>query len=163
MKEPINLDIKTRISMAKLYAVSFLLAFLGCKSQNSSQSATKADDLVVLHQDAYSGIDSYETRVITDQKSLNSFYSKINRTRKPGLAVPTLDFSKEMVLIVCAGTQKGSHLPILTKMEEKEKEIAIQIGSNVIENQKSSTALTNPFSVYKMPLTTKKVVFKQAN
>ena len=55
-------------------------------------------DLVLIDHDNFSTITDYEVRVIQDQKSLQKFYTKITMTRKPGLPVPMVDFSKDMLI-----------------------------------------------------------------
>ena len=96
-----------------------IVSLVSCKAQNTipKQSPQQDADIELIDQDGYSGILEYETIVIKDAKSLNKFYSKINRTRKPGLPVPMVDFSKNMIVVVCMGKQKGEKLPVLSKAE----------------------------------------------
>lgn len=136
-----------------------LLGFLSCKSQKHEQVEKPENDLVLLTQDGYSAIENFDTMVVRDQKTLNSFYSKINKTRKPGLPVPIIDFSKEMVLIVCMGEQVGVDLPDLIKKEEDDKEITLQINPLNSKEEAPSNLISSPFCVYKMPITEKEVVF----
>lgn len=115
--------------------------------------------MVLIAQDAYSGIEAYEAAVITDAKSLGKFYSRINRTRKPGLPVPEVDFSKEMVVVVCLGEQRGEKAPKLYKTKESENEVSIAIRLNEATNKKEGVTqpISSPFYVYKMLHTIKTV------
>ena len=44
-----------------------------------------------------------ESRVISDRKSLLEVYGYVNRIRKPGFSIPSIDFSKETVIAVFMG------------------------------------------------------------
>ncbi|MGB5666304.1 MAG: hypothetical protein WBM53_05625, partial [Maribacter sp.] len=100
--------------------------------------------------------------VITDAKALKSFYSKINRTRKPGLPVPDVDFTKEMILVHCSGLRKSNVAPSsLSIMEETDEELVLETTNGKVEQKGGDSAEISPFSVYKMPLTSKKIIFKK--
>ena len=152
------------------YLSLFIFAIiLSCNGQKKAAMKDKNDKnvgnekLTLLLLDNYSGTDVAETLVIKDVKALKSFYSKINRTRKPGIPVPEVDFKKEMILIHCSGEQtKGKHA-LLSVIEENGKEVIINVSTSVEKSEKSvsSSALISPFSVYKMPLTQKEITFKK--
>ena len=119
------------------------------------------EKLTLILQDNYSGSDVAETLIIRDAKALKSFYSKINRTRKPGLPVPEVDFTKEMILIHCSGEQTNGEQATLSIEEENKKEVIISTSHEKSEKSDTSSALISPFSVYKMPLTQKVISFKK--
>lgn len=112
--------------------------------------------LILITTDSYSGNDKPETLVIRDRQSLQKFYSKINRTRKPGLPVPEIDFSNEMVIVRCAGMQEDSSIPELYLVEDSEGSLVIGIKRKIANT--NSSVITNPFSVYKIQLTEKEVI-----
>lgn len=114
------------------------------------------DSLTLLVYDNYSGAEAEETLIIRDAKSLKKFFVKINRTRKPGLPVPEVDFSKDMVIIHCSPENSGSKSNTLYLKEESDD--AMIIGVKRAEMNSSSSAVTSPFSVYKLPLSDKKIV-----
>ena len=75
--------------MVRLVFLILLMGMLSCKSQKSQQMADNTNDgLTLLVEDGYSGVENFESMVVRDQKTLNSFFAKINRTRKPGIPVP---------------------------------------------------------------------------
>jgi len=114
--------------------------------------------LTFVAGDAYSGVETVETLIITSAKTLKKFYSRVNRTRKPGLPVPDIDFSKEMVVVYCSGAIASDSLPELYVFEETEDEILVGIKD---DNRKpSSSAVTTPFVVYRMPITDKEVLVR---
>ncbi len=149
------------------YLSLFIFAIiLSCNGQKKAAMKDKNDmnvgseKLTLLLQDNYSGSNVEETLVIRDEKALRSFYSKLNRTRKPGIPIPEVDFTKEMILIHCIGEQTNGTQASLSVAEENDQEMIIR--TSVAKAQKSSTssALISPFSVYKMPLTSKEISFK---
>lgn len=150
----------------RYYLISLLFVLISCNGQkkvseeNSGSEGDKNASLVLLLQDDYIGFEVQETLIIKDQKRLKSFYSKINRTRKPGLPVPIIDFSKEMVIVVCAGEQNQVASPTLTFHRESESEIILT--SELVQNgvEASSAVINNPFCLYKMQLTDKEIVVK---
>jgi len=127
-----------------------------CKAQKDL-AGEKMEDLELVTQDGYSGITEYEAMVIRDTKSLNKFYSQINKTRKPRLPVPMVDFSEEIVIVVCMGKQKGEREPLLSKINETEDEltIAIELPDQKNTKNKETALILYPFYLYKMPLTAK--------
>ena len=145
----------------KVILVSILILATSCKNQKNSIQETGSDDkLVLLVQDGYFFTDSMETAVIKDEKTLKSFFSKVNKTRKPGIPVPKIDFSKEMVLVACMGEQRTSEMPFLKMLNGSKEEqiIGIKLESKV---KKSEQITSYPFCVYKMPTSANKITFRQ--
>jgi len=134
-----------------------IVCMVSCKAQKEGQFQGDPD-IVLIAQDGFSGIQEYETSVIKDAKSLNKFYSRINRTRKPGLPVPTMDFSKDMVIAVCLGDRTGQPTPLLYRLSETDSDISLALDlGNISKEEIQLTVISNPFYLFKMPLTTKKV------
>ncbi len=146
---------------AMVVASIFLMACNGQKKATmGTTDATPDNPLTLILQDNYAPTDTAETLVVKDQKSLQKFFSKINRTRKPGIPLPQVDFEKEYVLVYCSGKQKGSGIPILSMDKETESELVIGKQMTVLPKGASETAVISPFSVYKIPATQKAIVFK---
>ncbi|MER3373045.1 MAG: protease complex subunit PrcB family protein [Allomuricauda sp.] len=141
-----------------------LLTFclFSCKAQKEL-AGEKMEDLELVVQDGYSGIMEYETMVIQDTKSLNKFYSQVNKTRKPGLPVPMVDFSREMVIVVCLGEQQGEKQPMLSKINETEDEltIAVELSDPEKTDTAQNQAISYPFYLYKIPLSSKTIGFQK--
>ncbi len=146
----------------KYFLFLSLVCLLSCKAQK--QLGDQIEGLVLLEQDGYSGIETFETRVIRDTKSLNKFYTQINKTRKPGLPVPMIDFSREMVLVVCLGKQQGEHSVTLSKSNETATDLTVivQLSNSSKAESANTQPVTNPFYLYKMPLTGKTIIFQVA-
>ncbi len=150
------------------YLSLFIFAIiLSCNGQKKAAMKDKngmnagKEKLTLLLQDNYSGSDVVETLIIKDAKALKSFYSKINRTRKPGLTVPEVDFTKEMILIHCNGEQKNGKQVELSFVKENDLEITIKTSIQDEQKKGLSSSITNPFCVYKMSLTQKEIIFKK--
>jgi len=146
--------------MKFLWSSLLLICLLSCKAQ--SLYGEKMEDLILIAQDGYSGISEYETSVIKDKKSLNKFYAQINKTRKPGLPAPTVDFSKEMLLVVCLGEIQGQRDPMLSQIEQTDDVLSIAVElSTIKKSTENSQVISYPFYVYKMPLVSKEISFKK--
>lgn len=121
------------------------------------------EDMVLLAHEDFTNIDAFETRVIRDAKSLNKFYGEINKTRKPGLPVPMVDFSKDMLVLVCLGEQKGEKKLVLSKLTETDQGMTIAV--EVLEKEKDGEIVVQPmyfpFYLYKMPLVDKDLTFQR--
>lgn len=131
---------------------------LSCKAQQK-MAGEEMENLILVTSDGYSGIAEYEVMLIKDTKSLNKFYSQVNKTRKPGLPVPMLDFSKEMAIVVCLGEQKGERTPQLSQLSETEEERTIAI--ELSDSEKTESYISYPFYVYKLPISSKAINFQK--
>lgn len=162
MRKRINIVSRTRFKV-KYNAFVLMWLLSACKAQEngSAKVVQEAQEqaYVLIDNNAYSGISEYGTEVIRDSKSLSAFYSKINRTRKPGLPVPNIDFSKEMVVAVCMGAQKGEQVPILKKIAETGSELSLilKLSSG---NKEDIRVVSYPFYIYKIPYSSKKTLIK---
>ncbi|SHH09977.1 hypothetical protein [Flagellimonas flava] len=137
-----------------------------CKAQKEVNTEFQSDsNLILVAEDGYSGIMEYEASTIRDAKSLNKFYSRINRTRKPGLPVPQIDFSKEMVIVVCMGEQEGNMIPIIRKSSEDENHISYLVGrgTKTKANSESQNVTSYPFYIYKAPRSPKEIELEKTN
>lgn len=131
-----------------------------CKIQKSgmpNSGMNMDDELTLLLEDGYFATDEQLKMVIKDQKSLNGFFAKVNRTRKPGLSVPVVDFKKNMILVFCASEQKGIERLELFKTNETDDTVEISIKK--VENKDLKTQVSYPFCVYTLPTTNKAVIF----
>lgn len=146
--------------MVVRFVALVVLLVAACNGQKKSAvegSAAPSDpQLSLIVHDFYAPVDSTATLVIKNRKDLLKFYAQINMTRKPGLPVPNIDFSKEMVVVRCVGEQAHSGFPELSVMKETPE--AIILGLKGKKSKNIESAVTNAFSVYKMPLTQKRIV-----
>lgn len=165
MKKHIIADSINHIARMKLFLLGTLFLFVACNGQKKAtmQQDTAATNtgLELLVSDEHSGAEVSETIVIKDAKALKTFFSKINRTRKPGLPVPDVNFEKDMIVITCSGERNDGAMPTLMVKEETTSQMVL---TTVLQPDKKNTsqAITSPFSIYKMPLTEKEIIFEKA-
>lgn len=150
----------------RIFLFSLLLVCLSCKSQKKGNQKNaenvQMERPILVLEDNYSNIDSSQIGIITDQKALQKFFAQVNKTRKPRLPVPVIDFSKEMVILICAGQQHGNYRHNVTILEPDAKNLTV----NVEQEQPSDsleTATSTPFFLYKLPLTEKKITIKKSD
>ncbi|MBT8185478.1 MAG: hypothetical protein KJN76_11610, partial [Eudoraea sp.] len=96
--------------------------------------------------------------IIRTGGELKSFFADINKTRKPRLAVPKIDFSKEMAVIFCSGKTTNSEIPGLFMVSESDDRLTLGIKRQNTITDSTSTAMLMPFGLYTMSLTDKEVV-----
>jgi len=143
-----------------------LVMMIGCKSQKNTEeklataSTYEQEELILLLSDNYGGTEYPEIQIIKDQKALKKFFIEINKTRKPGLPVPQIDFTREMVVIYCSGKSQNITGSKLVLRNESDTEKILGVQSNENQETTPSSAIIFPFSVYKMPLTDKRIVLE---
>lgn len=105
---------------------------------------------------------NYDTQVVRDFKSLRSIYTEINKTRKPGLPVPDVDFSKDMVVLVCLGEQNIERNLLLSILSESAEETVIAVEPKEVQSsqKEGSRSVTYPFYLYKLPIIDNAVSFR---
>lgn len=163
IKKLMREDLKIQSVKSIFLLGAILLLIIGCNGQKKAAVDTTIKEtsanspLKLVTQANYAPSDSVETHLITSAKELSKFFSKVNRTRKPGIPVPEVDFSKDMVVIYCAGTKGNGSQPELIITEETDTELILGM-DNVIKPEKPK-ATVNPFTIYTMPTTSKKVRF----
>ena len=149
-------------------ALLFMLLFMGlaCKSQEKSNVNDNTDSVkslqpTLLLSDNYGGSEDADFQVIRDKKKLILFFAQVNKTRKPGLPVPDVDFSKEIVILYCPGKRMNGGTPKLTIKENTTERIVFGLDDSEIEQKAGIEALTMPFSLYKLPLTEREIILQK--
>ncbi len=163
MKKHIRPVLTLPIDM-RIFLVSLLLVCLSCKSQKkgnqNNEEKLQMEKPILVMEDSYSNIDSSQISIITDQKALQKFFVQVNKTRKPGLPVPEVDFSKEMLILICAGEQQGTYEPNVTILELDDENLTINV-ERKLPSDSLETAISTPFFLYKMPISEKKVTIRK--
>ncbi len=156
MKKYMKGLIKVDLKMFKYFPCFFLLALIqlnSCKgTAQSSLQETNHTGMELILNENYSGFEQEEYLLIKNQKELNAFYGKINRTRKPGLTPPSIDFSTEMILIWCGDSTASNY----ADLELNEKADYLQVHKlKTTASKEENSFIVSPFSIYKLPLSTK--------
>lgn len=114
--------------------------------------------LTLLLEEYYGGDDIKELSIIKDAKGLKTFYAKINRTRKPGLAVPQLDFDTEMVLVHSGAPGQSVKDTGLEFGVETDTLLRLRALGHRPIRKPSTTLGLRPFKVYRTNRTDKPIV-----
>lgn len=147
---------------SKISLLLIIVLFSMCKSNKSGTKDNEFQNIdnqniTLLLEDQYGGTEEPEFSIIREQGSLKGYFMKLNRTRKPGLPVPEIDFSKQIAIIYCDGTTNGPSTSSLYTMEENDEQI--MLGVHIGEKAEANiTAMTKPFHLYIMPITEKEIV-----
>jgi hypothetical protein len=128
------------------------------KVKDANYQELDDNPLTLILSDNYGGTDTEQLLVLRDNKALKSFFSKVNITRKPGLQIPEIDFSTEMVVIYCNGKTTDVNTPTLNRMEDKDNKMIFARKPESKQKKDPSTAVLMPFHLYKMPLTEKEII-----
>ena len=149
--------------MRLISVIAIVLLMMGaCKSQNTNattdSSATgQPGELTMVMSDLYGGTEGEEIQVLRSQGALDKFFIKINKTRKPGLTPPKIDFSRNMVVVYCSGQTNNQSLPTLWVNEDTDQGMVVQKKQEKEAKDQSSTAIVRPFGLYTMPVTDKEI------
>tara|TARA_R100001369_G_scaffold92695_2_gene139178 strand:- start:1606 stop:2070 length:465 start_codon:yes stop_codon:yes gene_type:complete len=133
----------------------------GVSKDNDNNSLQNSKELQLVLQDNYSGVEQSEFQVVRDSKALKNFFLQINKTRKPGLPVPEVDFNTELLLVYCAGTTRGVGGAELILIKDSNDSIVVGPKELTPSKKEVTYVTTTPFSIYKMPLTPKEISFQQ--
>ena len=111
----------------------------------------------LILQKNYSGSEEEQLVVIKNQKSLEEFFGKVNRTRKPGISIPQINFEKDMLLVWCGGEK----VSFPTELQFQDTSEGILVKRNLMTKKGlEQNAIVNPFKIYKMPITSKSIKFQ---
>lgn len=146
--------------MFRPFILLFILAVsLGsCKSQEKMKlenTDTVAMDLIMSGD--HSGFEQEQLLKIDSRLEFEEFFGKINRTRKPGIPVPEIDFKRKSVIVRLKGTTTNNEPDITLQKSSKENLLLKKVRTN---SRKETTALLTPFFIYSVPKTNKDVIIQ---
>lgn len=152
----------------KLFLIAISLVLVSCNSQKKAamneekiEQSESENRLELVMQEEQGGFDTDEMLVIRDAKRLKSFFSKINRTRKPGLPVPDVDFLKDMIIIQCAEAKSLTNSASLYVLKETDTQITLNT-KNLSDTKETLKANSyGSFRMYKMPTTAKEILLEK--
>ena len=152
---------KVGSKMHKAFNFLFLVVFLvliSCKSTDIFAIDSNQNlEMERIVQENYSGFEKEQLLVIKSQEELQSFYGIVNRTRKPGLEPPSIDFNAHILLVWCGGA-KGHPNSTLDLRKGEDYLYVRKIDSKIEANEKQH--IVSPFSIYKLPKSTQKIKFQ---
>lgn len=153
----------------KLYSL-LLVLLLSCsasknlpKNNNRKQIISNGVSYELLAQSAVGGFDVPQIKVIKEQKALEEVFGYVNRIRKPGFVIPTIDFEKETIVAVFMGkkTSGGYSVSIDQVKDVGDEKIEVTVQEEKPKKGEMVTmAITQPFCIVKLN-TDKELIFKK--
>ena len=142
----------------KAISLLFTIAviFTACKTNKAQTAEASSDELTLLLSDNYGGPEEEGIMVYRSAAELNKFLIQVNKTRKPGLTAPKIDFDKNMVIVYCAGITNPGELNLKVKSEEEDY-IDFMVERPDPEGTIAVTAIVMPFYIYSIPNTEKEI------
>ncbi len=140
----------------KYLGIGILLFFMACKGQKNNtntleSSMPNSTELTLILNDNYGGTETPGIQVIREPGALKGFFAKINKTRKPGIPIPKIDFTKEMVVVYCSGKTNGTGSPVLYTKKETDKMMVLGVKKENNKEVVASSAIIMPFGIYTLP------------
>jgi hypothetical protein len=147
------------------YYLFLILLLTACKcpkkAMGTGEQEVSGSTLTYILSDSYGGAAEEELLVIRSKGELQKFFAGVNKTRKPGLPLPEIDFNENMVLVYSAGETRAGNPPELIPLQLKEDRILMGVKNEKGQNDNVSTAITMPFVIYTMRRTDKEVVLER--
>ncbi|QXP52427.1 hypothetical protein [Cellulophaga sp. HaHa_2_1] len=143
------------------YIILFFF-IVSCSAQKTSMKTSENnEDLVLILSDLHSNIATPQILVIEEVSSLRTFFATVNKTRKPGLAFPKVDFSKEQIIIYARGENYSATIPQLRISNEDSS--AVFVECSIQEIGEDTGVITSPFTMYRIKKITKQLQFISAD
>lgn len=144
--------------MFKSQFVPFFSLFLivsSCKTHGISQdNLNKKMVLETVLRGDYSGQETEELLKIENQSELEAFFGRINRTRKPGLPLPNINFDNKTLVVWLGGKTTSSNTELqVGSLSEK----TVYLKKTKSKKKLNTTAILSPFVIYSIPKTTKHI------
>ena len=133
----------------------FITLLLFCISGIGAQASYE-----LIIQDEIGGPKKPEILVIKEPKALKEFYIGINKTRRPGYALPKVDFKSDAIIILCVGAKPtGGYAMEIDRIENNEEKLSVFITEIIPDATNLTKISTEPFSIYKIKHKSKPIVF----
>lgn len=117
----------------------------------------------VLLQSSIGGSDTPQVMVAKEPSIVNEFFAGVNKRTQSHFAVPKVDYTKEMLVILCMGQKNtGGYQLNIKGIEENPFNLVITVSETSPQpGEMVVTMLTQPFLVAKLKASDKKVIFKK--
>ena len=148
----------------KILIGAIILLLMSCASsknvieEQNNTSLPIESPFTLLMTEHYGAPSPAQNIVISDSKTLNSFFSKVNRTRKPGIPVPDIDFLKNVIIIVYSGETLNHADSVLYVLKETVTQIVLSTKLRPSKKENSTRKIINSFYMYIMPQSKKEII-----
>lgn len=154
--------IQKKIFMRYICLLSLVVLF-SCKGIESS-SEKEGDNIAfqTLITASQSNIEKPQQTIISSQKQLQQVFSEINKTRKPGIPIPEINFNDEVVVFINMGqSSTGGYSVEVESIKKINDEIVVFVGGDSPEpNDNVTMVITTPFTMVKLNKQKLPIVFK---
>lgn len=156
--------------MLKYYFFILFFVFLAsCKSKqtnvdttnSNTTNVTKKSSFFELLSTSHSNIKEHNFIVIESAEELNSIYSTINMTRRPGYKIPTINFNTHTVIGLFMGLKDtGGHSIKIDSIATGNKETVIYCKA-ISPKDVTTSIITHPCYIASIIKTDKPIRFEQ--
>lgn len=146
----------------KIFLLSIVLLFSTCKSgQPLDKESPSSVPFQVLISASQSNIEEPQRKIITSQKELEAIFAEINKTRKPGIPIPEIDFNTETVAFVNMGqASTGGHAVTVHNIDKTANTVVIYLDETSPKPGDNATmVITTPFTMVKLKKQNLPIVF----
>ena len=132
-----------------------LVSLSGCKSHESAQNGKDGNmGMELILSGDYSGFEDEQLLVINNKVQWEEFFGRINRTRKPGLTVPEIDFERNTIIIRLKGETTNNEPDVVLGKVSKDA-LLLKRTQNLTKGK--SSAVMTPFFIYIISKTDKRI------
>jgi len=123
---------------------------ISCSAQKKEVQNSSIVSFKKITNQSHGGSKEELYLIISNQKELQKVYAQINMFRKPGLAIPSVNFKNEKIIALFMGQKNtgGYMIEIDTIISKKDASIEIKIKETIPNNDMVTMAITHPFSIY---------------
>ncbi len=158
MNEPIKSDINYMGNILKLFVCCVL--FLACKGQDKAANSKTQQDLEPLMSDTFYDTKGKTAFVIRSQKELQAFFVEVNKTRKPGLPLPKVDFKKQ-IMVVNTSVPTDTHSPLVVLKDSADKLVlGVRVKKDKTTSGLKNQGVSKRFTIYVLPNNNKEILFQ---
>lgn len=131
--------------MKKLIIV---LSVLFCFSCGSGKVDSVDYEVIFGKNERNSGLDSIE--LITDKDDYNMVFIELNKTRRPGIEVPPIDFSKNTVLVIPYKVEQEEYNDIKINLSKKGETLHLETEEYHNEDRENNRYTKSPLYILKV-------------
>ncbi|PCI35328.1 MAG: hypothetical protein COB60_03320 [Flavobacteriaceae bacterium] len=141
-----------------------LFAFLisNCSSTKSSTKDTAVKvNFEQIIQETQGGFPIAKFLIIKEENTVLKIYNQINKIRKPGFEIPTIDFDKQMLIALFMGEKNTGGFSISVEhITESSEKMTVFVKESTPEGM-ATMAITSPFCFVLLDKSDKEIVFEK--
>jgi hypothetical protein len=146
-----------------ILTINLLLIGIGCQKKENKQSITEKNvTYTIIEQGSYSGLIEAKNYSIFNNNDWQLFWYQLKINQLAAPSAPQVDFSEEMVIAVAMGEKNSGGYKIEIEKITTTDKINVYLKETTPDPAGITTqALTQPYIIVKIPLTTKEINYVQ--